>query len=73
MARMTVQELADFLEAQLPPVGQPIEYKAFHAQVKASEQPEALEMYRTLKRQGKVKSAIVQNEDGTITHTIERV
>lgn len=70
--RMTEAELAAFLEGQLPAAGTQISYRDFHAQVRASEHPEALEMYRSLKRAGKVRASLTHNEDGTITHLIER-
>jgi len=71
--RMTEQQLADFLETTLPPVGEQIPYKEWAAQVRASEHPEALNYYRHLKKINKVKPTLTQSEDGSIVHIIERV
>lgn len=71
--RMTEQELKNFLEENLPPVGQSVDYRTWHEQIKASAHPEALMYYSHLKREGKVKPSLTANEDGSVNHQIERV
>lgn len=71
--RMTESELMEFAEQSLPAAGTSISYRDWYEQVRASEQPEAVNYYRELKKRGKVKASVTHNDDGTITHLIERV
>lgn len=70
--RLTEQQLYDFAEQSLPAAGTSISYADWYTSIKQSEHPEAALYYRMLKKRGVVKATLTQNEDGTISHIIQR-
>lgn len=70
--KMTETQLLQFAEDQLPAIGVSEDYRAWYERVRAVH-PEATRYYANLKRLGKVRPSVVYNEDGTVTHTIQRI
>lgn len=55
----------------LPAVGQEIEYRDFHAQALAAT-PNGRAAISALKNQGRIKTRLIVNEDGSVTHFVGR-
>lgn len=56
----------------LPVAGQSILYTEWDAKVRASDYPDAVHMYRLLKKDGKIKASLTVQPDGSIKHEITR-